>query len=61
MLQLLSEIRRGRRDAEAEFGHHELAATKTSESKNKQNEDKVKRLDFINHRLCEKNDATQQP
>ena len=36
---------------------HNLAEEKFQMTRDKWNEDRMKRLDFINKRLCEKNDA----
>lgn len=44
----------GSGEAEAEHKHHDLAEKKLQKANSKWNEDKIKQLDYINQRLCQK-------
>ena len=44
-------------DGEEECKCHDLAEEKVQEARDEWYEDKIKRLDFINKKLCQKNDA----
>ena len=46
-----------RNDGEKERKRHDLAEEKLQKTRDKWNEDRMKRLDFINKRLREKNEA----
>ena len=46
-----------RDDGEKERKRHDLAEKRLQKARDKWNEDRMKRLDSINKRLCEKNEA----